>query len=70
MLHCLALGSIVYYALELLWSSLESELVIGELQGQVTELEERLDAVRWGAEVEDEARRVERKSWSSWLKFW
>ncbi|KAL8277424.1 hypothetical protein RQP46_010146 [Phenoliferia psychrophenolica] len=69
MLHCLALGSIVYYALELLWSHLESEVVIGELQGQVKELEERLDAVRWGGEVEEEASRVG-SSGRSWWKMW
>lgn len=48
MLHCLALGSIVYYALELLHSTLDNELVIEELRREVEKLEGRLEELRWG----------------------
>lgn len=39
MLHCLALGSIVYYGLEVTHHYLDSELIIEELQARVRELE-------------------------------
>lgn len=68
MLHCLALGSIVYYALELLHSTLDNELVIEELQQEVEKLEGRLDELRWG-KVEGGEAPVPGKG-GSWWKFW
>lgn len=69
MLHCLALGSIVYYALELLHSHLESELVIEELTGEVHALEKRLDEVRWGADETAEGKSAGARGWGGW-KLW
>lgn len=45
MLHCIALGSIVYYALELVHNTLDNEFIIEELRGEVLELEGRLEGM-------------------------
>ncbi|GAA5972300.1 hypothetical protein JCM3765_007661 [Sporobolomyces pararoseus] len=48
MLHCLALGSIVYYALELVYMTLKREQQVELLGGRVKELENELEAARRG----------------------
>lgn len=46
MLHCLALGSIVYYALELVYMSLKREQQVERLGAQVARLELELETAR------------------------
>lgn len=50
MLHCIALGSIVYYALELVHNTLDNEVIIEELRAEVSLLEGRLEGVVKGSE--------------------
>ncbi|GAA5823200.1 hypothetical protein JCM11251_007521 [Rhodosporidiobolus azoricus] len=69
MLHCLALGSIVYYALELGWMWLKREKEGGELRDEVERLERELERVRrTGAGVEkgEEGEKEERSWWKLW----
>jgi hypothetical protein len=71
MLHCLALGSIVYYALELTYMTLSREQQVELLGERVKLLEGELDLARRGPT--DEGRKVtegrtdptegERKRW-------
>ena len=61
MLHCIALGSIVYYALELLHNTLDNEFIIEELQAEVAVLEGRLEQAIQGSE-----KRVEKKRGWFW----
>ena len=74
MLHCLALGSIVYYALELLHSTLDNELVIEELRREVEKLEGRLEELRWGraggGEGEGKGKGEGEGKAGSWWKIW
>lgn len=71
MLHCLALGTIVYYAAELLHNTLDNELVIEELEDKVRALEGRLDAERWGGEVQAEAEAAGSGSAGrAWWRLW
>jgi len=46
MLHCLALGSIVYYALELVYMTLSREKQVEVLGDKVRRLEEALEIAR------------------------
>jgi hypothetical protein len=65
MLHCLALGSIVYYALELLHHTLDRELVVEELETKVRGLEGELEVLRSGSDG-----LVQGESGKSWWRFW
>lgn len=49
MLHCLALGSIVYYALELVYMTLKREQQVEVLGNRVKLLEQELDNARTGS---------------------
>ena len=57
MLHCIALGSIVYYALELVHNTLDNEFIIEELRGEVLELEGRLEGAVKGSEGTEKKKR-------------
>lgn len=46
MLACLAIGSIVYYSLELLHTYLEREVIVEELESKVTALRRELEDAR------------------------
>lgn len=59
MLHCLALGSIIYYALELLHNFLDAELIKEELDLKIEGLERELEIVRAG--VNEQAQK--KKGW-------
>lgn len=67
MLHSIALGSILYMALELTQSFLEREYVSDKLQGQVYALEAELDELRKEAAVSDAEGSARR---TSWWKLW
>ncbi|GAA5898465.1 hypothetical protein JCM6882_007783 [Rhodosporidiobolus microsporus] len=71
MLHCLALGSIVYYALELGWMWLKREKEAGELRERVGGLEEELEVERSrgaGGSTKGVGERGEGRG--SWWKLW
>lgn len=63
MLHCLALGSIIYYSLELLHNYLDSELIKEELEIKIMILESELEGLRKGVE---EGGRESGSWWKSW----
>ncbi|GAA5864890.1 hypothetical protein JCM5353_003324 [Sporobolomyces roseus] len=75
MLHCLALGSIVYYALELAYMTLSREKQVEELGDKVRRLEEALEIARQEP-VEGVLRSVKRTEGDgggkgkSWWKVW
>jgi len=63
MLHCLALGSIVYYALELTWMTLAREKQGEELRARVEQLEGQLAEARAGKVDAQEVGQAARRSW-------
>ncbi|GAA6056525.1 hypothetical protein JCM3770_006860 [Rhodotorula araucariae] len=63
MLHCLALGSIVYYALELAYMVLAREKEGLDLRDQVARLEGELEVARRGAVGAREEHGAKGKSW-------
>ncbi|BGP42241.1 hypothetical protein JCM10449v2_006246 [Rhodotorula kratochvilovae] len=63
MLHCLALGSIVYYALELAYMMLAREKEGLDLREKVARLEGELEAARRGEGSEQEVREGKGRSW-------
>ncbi|GAA6003969.1 hypothetical protein JCM10207_006491 [Rhodosporidiobolus poonsookiae] len=63
MLHCLALGSIVYYALELVWMYLKREKEREELRKRVEELEGELETLRSGGKGVGKDGAAQGKSW-------
>lgn len=68
MLHCLALGSIVYYALEVGYMYLSREKQAEDLGKRVDELERELAVARAGPAVAgSEGSKTSEKTW--W-KFW
>ncbi|KAM0752167.1 hypothetical protein T439DRAFT_379273 [Meredithblackwellia eburnea MCA 4105] len=77
MIQCLAIGSIVYYALELLHNTLDRERIIEELQAKVDGLERELQEKtqgRKGLLVGMVGGRngdsLETGAGKSWWKFW
>ncbi|GAA5843062.1 hypothetical protein JCM9279_001847 [Rhodotorula babjevae] len=67
MLHCLALGSIVYYALELAYMVLAREKQGDELRAKVERLEGQLADARAGkVDVQGETRAAQRSWWQLW----
>ena len=74
MLHCLALGSIVYYALELVYMTLKREQQVELLGGRVKELEDELEAARKGplesVETATDGGRIEGENRKNWWKVW
>ncbi|GAA5975000.1 hypothetical protein JCM11641_006797 [Rhodosporidiobolus odoratus] len=68
MLHCLALGSIVYYAMELGWMWLKREKEGVELSERVKVLEEELERERRRGAVGTKAEAA--SSGGSWWKLW
>jgi len=67
MLHCLALGSIVYYALELAYMVLSREKQGDELRAKVERLEGQLAEARAGkVDVPERARAAPRSWWKLW----
>ncbi|GAA6018392.1 hypothetical protein JCM11491_005957 [Sporobolomyces phaffii] len=80
MLHCLALGSIVYYALELAYMTLEREQQVDTLGTRVRLLERELDHARTtsnrrrggldGDPSHDEAAQARRGPDTPWWKLW
>lgn len=63
MLHCIALGSIVYYALELLHNTLDGELIVEELSLQVEMLEGELNLLKKGVEGSTTQSSEVKKGW-------
>ncbi|GAA6064724.1 hypothetical protein JCM10212_005847 [Sporobolomyces blumeae] len=71
MLQCLALGSIVYYALELTWMTLDRERKVERLSDEVTRLERELElARRRGTPAASETATDGRDGRRPWWKFW
>jgi hypothetical protein len=68
MLHCLALGSIVYYALELTWMWLKREKEGEELKKRVEELERELQVERTRGTKKGRTAATEGEG--SWWKVW
>lgn len=68
MLHCLALGSIVYYALETGYMYLSREKQAEDLGKKVEELERELAVARAGPVVVGSDGL--KSSGKSWWKFW
>ncbi|GAA5906380.1 hypothetical protein JCM5296_003184 [Sporobolomyces johnsonii] len=72
-LHCLALGSIVYYALELTYMWLRREKEAEELGAKVAELERELEEARKGrgpSGVSEGEGEGETAAGRSWWKLW
>ncbi|BGP26460.1 hypothetical protein JCM10295v2_005413 [Rhodotorula toruloides] len=68
MLHCLALGSIVYYALEFGYMYLSREKQAEDMGKRVEQLERELAVARAGPAVAGSDR--VQSSGQSWWKFW
>ncbi|GAA6000583.1 uncharacterized protein JCM10292_000496 [Rhodotorula paludigena] len=66
MLHCLALGSIVYYALELTYMYLLREKQGDDLRAKVAALEDELAAVRAGPHDAQGGAKATRSWWKLW----
>ncbi|GAA5891297.1 hypothetical protein JCM8208_002576 [Rhodotorula glutinis] len=67
MLHCLALGSIVYYALELAYMVLSREKQGDELRAKVERLEQQLAQARAGKlDVPGATQAAQRSWWQLW----
>lgn len=67
MLHCLALGSIVYYSLELLHHTLESEVVQAELEAKVQGLERQVVELQRGGGGAVSGSEGKTGGWRSWI---
>ncbi|BGP18596.1 hypothetical protein JCM10213_004229 [Rhodosporidiobolus nylandii] len=70
MLHCLALGSIVYYAMELAWMWLSREKEGVKLKERVEELEAELEVARRSTAPEVAAPQGEDRKEGRWWKVW
>lgn len=72
MLHCLALGSIVYYALELAYIYLAREKEGETLRARVEQLEHELALERAGGASRDSATASQggQPGHKGWWKFW
>ncbi|CEQ40653.1 SPOSA6832_02287 [Sporobolomyces salmonicolor] len=69
-LHCLALGSIVYYALELSYMWLRREKDAEDLGARVAELERELEEARKGRETGGVSAGERTARRGSWWRLW